>query len=77
MQQCAEQIRHQPSKLTRSHFSLQVQFLSAVPIDGMMAESGLKHLLAKEAKYLIRLPLVQIQFIPPTYTLCMSENQML
>ena len=42
-----------------------VRLQSAVPIDGMMAESGLKHLLAKEAKYLIRLPLVQIQYSPP------------
>lgn len=47
--------------------SMLVRLQSAVSIKGMMAESGLKQLLAKESKYLIRLPLVQIQFIPPTY----------
>ena len=44
--------------------SMLVRLQSAVPIDGMMAELGLKQLLAKESKYLIRLPQVQILLIP-------------
>ena len=44
--------------------SMLVRLQSAVPIDGMMTESGLKYLLAKKAKYLIRLPQVQILLIP-------------
>ena len=49
-----------------------VRLQSAVSIEGMMAESGLKQLLAKESKYLIRLPQVQILLIPPIY----AQSQM-